>query len=62
MTLGLYLGCTIASYSQVDAPVIAREGWTSRTIMERQWSLSRNRYPRSNHFDYNYDRDDEEAG
>lgn len=28
--------------------------------MERQWSLSRNRYPRSNHFDYNYDRDDEE--
>lgn len=24
MTLGLYLGCTIASYSQVDAPVIAR--------------------------------------
>lgn len=30
--------------------------------MERQWSLSRNRYPRSNHFDYNYDRDDEEAG
>lgn len=28
--------------------------------MESQWSLSRNRYPRSNHFHYNYDRDDEE--